>query len=217
MKSSSLPISKDDVRNAAELVKQSGKTPTIQNIRAVLGRGSNTTIVKYQQQLVAEAQEKARLSDPMEPPAEVNLIVTETNDRLTRQIFEAGVKRGLRELTTFHDRILTLEQERDCLIADLDEAVEQLRLSQEEVASVRDSWQFEIREERRRVDSARDELEALRVKSDAAEKSSTERLENLQRDLHEALAVSSRKDVLIAKLKGRLIAAAGRNPSIPQV
>lgn len=210
MKSSPKHICKEDVRKAAETVKESGKPVTIQNIRAILGHGSYTTLVKYQQQLMAEQEEKDRLADPLEPSPEVKNATSELTDRLVRHAFEAGVTRGLAQISVQRDRVLALELERDGLIADLDIAMEQFRLAKAEATSLRDSWQSEVREERRRVDSTRNELEALRAKQDALEKALAERLEELQRALHAALIDSARKDVLLAKMEGQLLGATNR-------
>lgn len=211
MKRSSKHISKEDVRKAVEIVKESGKPVTIQNIRAVLGRGSYTTLVKYQQQLLTEQEEMDRLTDPLEPSPEVKNATSELTDRLARHAFEAGVTRGLAQTAVLRDRVLALELERDGLIADLDAAMEQSRLARAEVASLRESWQSEVREERLRVDSARAELEAFRVKHGALEKAAAERLEESQRALHAALIDGARKDVLLAKMEGQLLAATGRS------
>lgn len=203
-------ISKEDVRKAAETVKESGKPITIQNIRAVLGRGSYTTLVKYQQQLMTEQEEMDRLADPLEPSPELKGAASELTDRLTRHAFEAGVTRGLAQTFVLRDRVLALELERDGLISDLDVATEQFRLTRAEAVSLRESWQSEVREERLRVDSARAELEALRAKHSALEKSSAEHLEKLQQALHAALIDSVRKDVLLAKMEGQLLAFTSR-------
>lgn len=211
MKNSSRHISKDDVRKAAEIVKESGKPVTIQNIRAVLGRGSYTTLVKYQKQLMTEQEEKDRSATPLEPPPEVKNAASELSDRLARHAFEAGVTRGVAQTAALRDRIVALELERDGLIADLDAAMEKARLGKAEVDLLRESWQSEVREERHRVDSARDELEALRVKHDALDKSAAERLEESQRTLHSALIDGAHKDDLLAKMEGQLLAATARS------
>ena len=203
-------ISKEDVRKAAEVVRKSGKPVTIQNIRAVLGRGSYTTLVKYQQQLMTEQEEMDRLADPLEPSPEVKNTASELTDRLARHAFEAGVTRGLTQTSALRDRVLALELERDGLIADLDTATEESRLAKAEAVSLRESWQSEVREERRRVDSTRAELEALRMKRGTLEKSSAERLEKAQQALHTALIDSARKDVLLAKMEGQLLAVTTR-------
>ncbi|MFZ4681822.1 MAG: DNA-binding protein, partial [Terrimicrobiaceae bacterium] len=204
------PITKDDVRAALEHLRQSNQKTTMKNIRDVLKSGSNSTIGKYQRQLVAEELEKARLAQPLEPPPDVDKKAGDLSVSLARYAFEAGVKRGLSQVAILDDRIVTLELELDSLIADLDDASEQYRLSRVEVASVRESWQSEIREERRRADSARSEMEGLRAKFDAYEKSTVECLEELRRDLHKAQVDTAHKDVAIAKLKGKLLASTGR-------
>lgn len=205
MNSSSTPVTKQDVQDAVTILEESGEPVTIKSIRNALGRGSNSTIVKYQKQLSAEAQAKARLADPLQPPQEIFCMAGDLNDRLVRQVFEAGVTRGLVQVETLNDKIMSLEQETDELVSDLDAAVDKLRISENERTENEKSMESKIEEERRRVDAGRAELDSLRIKYEVYEKSASERIEELQRDLHTSSIECARKDVLIAKMKGRLL------------
>jgi chromosome segregation ATPase len=73
-------IYRTDVENARKELLAQGKTPTVDAIRLIIGRGSNTTILRYLQDINTEASRDDR------PKAAISDALAETVQRLAEQL-----------------------------------------------------------------------------------------------------------------------------------
>jgi len=198
---------KEDVRDALAALASAKKKPTIDNIREMMGGGSDSTIVKYKGQLEEEARLAELEADPCEPPGATKIQAAQLLEPLVKCVFLAGFARGQEMVAPLKNDKITLELDRDALILEKAELAEKLQDSQNSVEAVRGAWHAAVEQERLRVDGARVQLDAMRLELLESQKQHAHHISRLEAELQAAKSEIVDRDIKLARLNGRLEAS----------
>jgi len=199
------PITHDEVKAAYDELAKLGESTTLKNIRARLGdRGSLETIKKFRAGIIRAAEEEERRKNPEIPGEDVRQVFLGQAEHLLLTSYAAGLRRGRDISREIQAGLVTLEVERDQLLADFEEGQRMIRERDDEIDRIKQAGENTLAGERQRVDDARLEAHAARMELTAYQARTGAKIETLEEALRLAKDELTRSKLHLAKAQGKI-------------
>jgi len=199
------PISYEEVKEAMTACINAGESTNLENIRTHLGtRGSFATISKFRKEILRDAEDEERRKNPDIPEDQVRQVCLGQSEHLMMTAYAAGLRRGRDMSREVHAKVVTLEQDCDQLLADVEEGQRTMQEKNCELDRVKQAGENALAAERRRVDDARLEAEAVRQELTTYQARTGGKIETLEEALRLAKDELNRTQLNFAKAQGKI-------------